>query len=445
MTSSGLNAKENLTYFSNKKEYSLFFTDELYSKVEHLHTALPQTSISVYPDATLKTNGLPTGIACASMSKNAMLLPFILRDPGCGYLMFKLKFNNGRSPDWKQIAGNALDGLATSRSFHDIKNNLLNTFDLSSIINNGLHALSTEKIEIDLNKFIYTNFVKNEKSVLLTNNEIQLLKEDLMALTNTIEIRKLANIKMQDALRMHSIDDQDYIGFIHTGSHVFPKILGEKFVYRICEYAHQNKLFSLDDIDNGVVGVPLNSTLGTEYETWLYAAMNHALVSRYSIFLAVKQELESLLPCEITLLNDNPHAGLFQGKWESEHVAYSTRGVQHIFKQQLSVVAGQKETPAALVTGGVNVNKYNHFISHGTGYHINNQFDYSQVFCQEDQEQYLLDAHDTFYNSKPHYEDCIPYTYSLCRSLKFFEEIGLADTVAFLSPVINIQSEWLKN
>ena len=50
--------------------------------------------IHVFPDATLKSNNFPNGIAIYSLLNETTLIPSLLRDPGCGFLTFKIHTYN---------------------------------------------------------------------------------------------------------------------------------------------------------------------------------------------------------------------------------------------------------------------------------------------------------------------------------------------------------------
>lgn len=420
------------TYFAEPELHDFFFTEELKAVVGRLREALPkEIAISLYSDATLKTNRLPTGIVCRAQSRNAILLPFILRDPGCGFLMFKISTPQ-LSSLWQEKVGILLNNLQQLQRLNQYKNEILTNYGLSNILQKGLAGFN----DLNTNSFRHVNFPTNIDQV-LTSQEIRFLEKDFMSLTNTIEIRKIITVNDNKLLQHQGINPRDFIGFIHTGSHAFPKILGERFVPKICQYAHQTGLFSIDEISQGILGVPLNSELGHEYKNWLQAAMNYALVSRYGMYLVIKKILERVIDGEVTLLDDNIHAGLFTDSLSDE--TYITRGVQHISSDRLTLLAGQRETAAALIVGTRDKNT-TELVGHGTGYIIKNNFDYDATFQRECIEQQLAHAKNTFYNTTPNFSETIPYTFNLQRSLEFYQQYGLARTVALLSPFINIQS-----
>lgn len=400
-----------IKYFAREEQFPFFFSEHLSSVVNTFSNRLgDNTQVWVYPDATVKPNGLPTGTVCFSTPQNTMLMPFILRDPGCGYLTFKIELTESLTNNWHHATGQLLEELINNTEFR-AKN--------FPILNRVADDLLTQ--------------------VQFTAEEKELLQKDFMEVTNTVEIRSILETKQDIGL-----SNNDLIGFVHTGSHIFPRILADRFVYDICEYADQNKLFSLDDIKQGMVGVPFNSTLGQEYYQWLQAAMNHAVNSRQAIYQAIKKTLETTLPCKVTMLQDTTHAGIFTKKTNDNDIIYTTRGVQDI-SNGLNLLAGHRETIAALVMPDVRANDYHNFFAHGTACRIRDNHDYTTHFQQDEIEYYTQLAHNTFYNSNPQYNECLPYTYNLLASLEYFEQIKLAKTAALLGPLINIQSEWLKN
>jgi len=47
------------------------------------------------------------------------------------------------------------------------------------------------------------------------------------------------------------------------------------------------------------------------------------------------------------------------------------------------------------------------------------------------------------YNTEPKFDQCIPYTFNLLTSLKYFHEYNKINPLAILQPLINIQSRSL--
>jgi len=429
-------------YFCSSDQMPFFFTNELTNTVEYLADKLGEKAqVWVYPDANIKPNGLPTGISCASPADETILLPFVLRDPGCGYLVFKLRFIEQPPTDWKnslgQLLSNFVENKTLSKGAQKSK-----SLDINAMLTQGIHALTTQSSEID--KFHDAVFPIGAESIQLTSDESALLHDGFLDVTNTIEIRALHSTSSSpNDLSSYGIETDDYIGFIHTGSEAFPKVLAERFVYDIAEYADLNGLFTLDEIKKGIFGVPSATPLGKEYEMWLRAAMNYALANRYAVYLAMKQEIEAHLPCRLTMINDNVHAGLFNKTVGAESINYSVRGVQRL-SSGLNLLAGQRESIAALVVAGSESKSYQNLICHGTSYHIRQDYDYKAEFSPQDSSAYHQLAEDTFYNTEPQLDECIPYTYNLLQQLHYFKEAGLCETAVTLEPLINIHGSLLK-
>ena len=437
-----------LQYFSETKDYRFFFTDYLQNKVSRLHEALGTSiKLGLYPDAVLKSNGLPTGIACIAKTEDAMLLPLILRDPGCGYLTFKLDFYAAIEENWHLSVGSSLAEIIQAVG-SPLKKALIKNIDLNEVITKGLAALNLTSAEMAF--FSNPSFDIGADKLALSAEETRLLTEELVSVTNTVEIRTVQAIQDRTIAKSYSIKQNDCIGFIHTGSEFFPQILGKRFVAKIAKYAEKNGFFSFEEILSGIFGVPLNTSLGQEYALWLKAAMNYAVVNRYLVYQLLKQFLETQLPCRVSLINDNMHAGLFSKKMNNKAISYATRGVQNIFKAgtaysplSLTLLAGQRETIAALITGGENADEYGNLISHGTGCHIRPYYDYAAHFTTAELDHYLALAKKTFYNTTPNFSEAIPFTFNLLNSLEYFQKIKLARLIAHLAPLINIQSALL--
>jgi hypothetical protein len=374
----------------------------------------PNVSLWIYPDATLKTNKLPTGIVYFSASEDMLLFPAVLRDPGCGFLSFNIEPKK----------------TLTRENYYQI------TKLLDELGNKRQKIPST----IELDTILYSPMPVDKKIVVLTADETDILVKDYMMLTNTIEIKKYHQVENVALLKANHIDPNNLFGFIHSGCFMFPRLLEKRFATRICDYAMDNQLSTLDKIREAIVGVPMNSPLGYEYQQWVNAAMNYAIASRHSLYAAVKEILEKNFDCRITMINDNLHAGLFC----HDNHTFCSRGVQRIEKNKLTLIAGQRETMAALVEGGSECERYHNMIAHGVGFFIRDNYDYSKHFSAEELQTYQRMAKEVVYNTAPQYQECIPFTYNLLASLKDFENIKLAKIVSLLAPIINVQSDLLQ-
>lgn len=432
-------------YFADESQYSFFFLPHLQKIITRLGNALgDNTRIGVYPDATLKSNGLPTGIVYSAKASDAVLLPHVLRDPGCGYLLFSLKFHESVPNNWHAVVGHMIDGLINKYTASIRDRFLERAGGLEKILHHGIGGgdISNE----ELNCFSHPFFPVDSDQIQLQTEEADCLTQDFMNLTNTIEIRQLMNIQDHSTLAKNNINENDYIGFIHNGCHLFPEILGKRFVHRIGKYAIENELFSPEDVKDGIYGVPLDSELGKEYQQWLYAAQNYAVASRYAIYLAIKEQIENVFSCQFNLIKDSPHAGLFEKKDNGETIVYSTRGVQCMqthSESEITLLAGHRETLAALCTPGKAAKTNHNLLGHGTGCHIRDDYNYDTFFTTSEINQYLTLAENAYYNTQANYEECIPYTFNFQTALNYFQATDLATPTAMLAPVINIHSNYL--
>ena len=439
-----LASKAMVKYYANYQQFNHFFTDKLCACVNRMAEKLdPSSQISVYPDATLKTNKLPTGVACISEPSETILLPQLLRDPGCGFLTFKIEFTTQPNSNWQQEAGQLLEKLVNDETVSKESYTLSNE-KLREALEQGLYALNLSNTE--MLPFINRMFPVDSYLFNTTDAEIEAMQTEFLAITNTVEIRKPYKLIQTEILENNQIDENCFIGFIHTGSHVFPRILTERFFYNIAEYSDLNHLFTIEEINDGLFGVHYETALGREFYAWINAAMNYALVSRYYAYKRIKDALENTFDCKLTIISDNVHAGVF----EKNNKIYSVRGVQsltnpHTETPIISLLAGQRETIAALVVAGTHSAKHHDFYAHGTGNHILENYNYENNFSKEEAHNYMHFAKNTFYNSEPDYASCLAYTSHLLSSLEYFNQINLAKPIALLSPFINIQSEWLKS
>jgi len=440
-----------IEYLSPVDLEKYFYPDPMRSAInslENLYQDPHKIKIYLYPDAMFKPNGVPNGLTLKSYYEDTLLVPTILRDPGCGFLSFTLHLQNSIDPDWYLKIGPQLDQLLnkTDKIHLDITKKLFEKISIEDILYFGLSALDLP----NTNKFANLSFTVDKNIVKPTHQELQVLKEDLFTLTNTVEIRKPLEILNKSLFHQYQLDLNDYFCFIHSGGHKFPMLLEDRYMTKICDYAYHHKIASLDMIHKGIFGIPVTSELGQEYYEWIKAAMNYALVSRYGIFYIVKDFLENALSADISMMNDRLHAGVLEEKENSKRIIKSSRGVQEIAKsnvennQAIGVLAGNRETMAVLVASGDAVSQQGAMFSHGTNCQIINDFNYNNKFSNEDMQRILNLAKSAYYNTEPKFNDCIPLTFNLIAALDYFKASKLLKPVLSLSPLINIYGDVMK-
>jgi hypothetical protein len=414
-------------YIINKELVEHFFTDELQRSVLGLSNALNgKGDIKIFTDAMMKGNGLPNGIAVTAPYSETMLFPFLLRDPGCGFLLFKVNGVDQTQSDWTQQIGTALNDFVNHELLTgETRKKIIANLCLKDILFAGLASV-TDRVEND-QCFSDLKFSVDHDFVELENDEQQLLVDDLLNLTNTLEIRSTDSA------------NKDLIGFIHSGCHIFPRILVKKFTAILANFAYEHQLFSLEQIKQGHFGVPINTTLGYQYYQWLKAAMNYALVNRYLLYREIKKFLKEQFNVELTLINDVPHAGIFSTVKNSTEYTVSTRGVQLMSPSQWHLVAGQKESIALLLTAGPRADQHDYLMQHGTSYQIaeiTNDF-----LTTKSSDAYFEAAQNAYYNTDFNIENCSPYAFNILKTFQYHADIGLADLVSVLMPAINIHGK----
>jgi len=192
-------------------------------------------------------------------------------------------------------------------------------------------------------------------------------------------------------------------------------------------------------------GMPIFTELGQKYHTWLNAAMNFALANRFATFLLIKHILQQHLPCEVTMINDRMHAGLFTQKTSMEDHYFMSRGVQPIpaydlhSPHNITVHAGHRETIAALVSG----TQTDRWTTHGSGEYTLEDYRYEQHFDPQTVERYMRQAKNAYYNTVPVFNELLPLTFNTLRAISSLEAAGICQQAAILSPLINIQGRLL--
>lgn len=423
-----------------------FFPDHLKKTVDDLTASLNDNGQArIYTDATVKKNNLPNGFALIAPRERAILLPLLLRDPGCGFLTFKIKGLNQKNANWQETVGSALAVFVNETLLSGkVRDEIIKKIDLKEAIFEGLAPMLSEIEHPE--RFRDIQFSVDRQAVKPSEEEYSALLKDLLNVTNTLEIRKAASVAYSDFSDNETIEQDDLIGFIHTGCDLFAQLLGQRFVYNIAKFADENGLFSVDNIRQGKFGVPLNTPLGYQYYQWLQSAMNYALLNRYLIYQAVQSFLHNQFDCETTLINDVAHAGIFSTKNKGVDCVVSTRGVQPLsyesqpsFAKSLRLVAGQVNSIALLVSADKQAENYDNLIQHGTSYEIADDPQLTQhYFSQETVNSYLNAAKTTFCNASYDTEYYLDYAFNTLITQDYYAQIGLAKSLAVLLPAINI-------
>lgn len=416
----------SLTFRADPDDYNLYFTDSLYAEISAFRRVLPDGyRVEVLPDAAHKTFGLPTGLAVLSPRAATSLYPFLLRDPGCGYTLFRVSGVDVSSAHWQQTVGERLHYALNI-------NHAAPKVDLQAILANGVLPLIEDNAATS---FEYTHFPVDMNEIDLTDTEIAVLGDDLMTLSNTVELKRVFQCDQCSA----QLSEGDVVGFVHAGGLKFPTILKERFLFPIAEYCHEQGLASLAEINAGHFGIPIDTPLGYRYYQWLKAAMNFALANRYLIFQQVKAIVADTLSCTVSMINDRCHAGVFERQHEGQSWVHAVRGVQQVVAGEPILIAGQRETISVLMHNPAPADAAN-LIAHGTGYETQADADYAAI---QENPYYFPYQTGVFYNTVPEFSHYDAYTTNLLHAVSYFEKSGLARPLCLLQPLVNIQSRFL--
>jgi len=440
-----------LKYHASKQHREYYFDPKLQAIMAEVEALYPDTNaanIHVYPDAMFKPNGTPNGIAIETNPNNTLLMPSVLRDPGCGFCCFKLNFKQSPPRNWQQHGGGLLNKYLNSNAAANcaMVTRKIRSTAMQDILHYGLEAIDISKENLAL--FSNTQFNVDPSIVKLTKNELSILESDLCDLTNNLEIRSIKQIFQSKDLQQAGITPNDLIGFIHSGSHEFPGILMRRFLQPTGDLAHFQKAIPVAKIQQGLFGIPLLTDLGQEYHAWLNAAMNYALVSRYGIFLAVQEFYQKHFSATVELINDRIHAGIFTLNSNKNKIIRCLRGVQEIIPQtnnhklNLGLLAGHRETPAYLVTSGNNQDR-NYVFSHGSNAKIEPNHYYSDRYLPDIPHLQTV-VKQAYYNTTPDLSACLPLTYNSTMALKYFSHESIIKPVAMLYPEINVFGHFMR-
>lgn len=174
--------------------------------------------------------------------------------------------------------------------------------------------------------------------------------------------------------------------------------------------------------------------------------MNFALVNRYLIYLSVKAYLNETFNCELTLLNDVTHAGLFVNGEEAPY-AVSTRGIQPLFPHTLAnnfrLIAGQKESIALLVKPIKQDEHEDNWVQHGTSYEIPSKKKVQRFFSDKVAQDYTRAVNETYCNTTIDKDLALPYAFNTLATQQDQVNRGLIKPLAILTPLINVHGQVL--
>ncbi|MBN2469573.1 MAG: hypothetical protein JXN59_02520 [Anaerolineae bacterium] len=274
-----------------------------------------RVAVELFPDAADEDWGIPTGVLLRARAEDALLFPAMLRDPGCGFLVFRLECER-----FSEIQADLCQTLsAWAESFQDREA--------------GLACIARLDLPVGA-------------------EERERIADGFGSIINTLEIRAAYGSSTQD------FADGSLVGFIHGGCEGFAGVLEQRFGLPAAEYTLANGLFPDEAVAQGFFAFPYLSGEGQEYARWLRAGMELSRQSRLCAFGGLSRGMDDFAPgARLHFLWDRAHSGIEIG--DGEVIAY--RGAQRI--GPLALVAGHRETSACLALPGSRGEKA--FICHG--------------------------------------------------------------------------------
>lgn len=371
--------------------------------------------VHLFPEATIKTNKLPNGILVESRVKQTMLMPSILRDPGCGFLLFGI---NQLSPSQLAlIPGHIMAFCKQLEESIPIQQD-----SLIEAMQFGTHFLNDAAFcQVDLESIYY-------------EIDLERLSADLGQITNTLELKTTT----VDG----SCELTDLLGFIHTGSEYFPELIHSKWFPIAADYSYRKHLSSIDAINNGFYGLPDTLDEAWEYQQWILAAMNYCAFKRWWIFGQLKQYLGRHMVLEINLINDRCHAGLFTMEKHKKRYLLQSRGVQLIANDDKPyLVAGQRESLSYLLQKQA-WNCPIDYLGHGTSYQTDDSYDYTSLLGVARSKQCLEQLKQIHANTPLELEKCLAYSFNAFVQKEHMEQFDLQGVALY--PLVNYHGRYLR-
>lgn len=406
------------------EQQSYFYRPELWDTGRHIMTFLSDAhDVHLFPEATLKMNKIPNGLLVRSKKLQTLLMPAILRDPGCGFLIFRL--HNLRGEPTQAIAKTLLQfcqHLEMDEAYFSLshwRDVLCQGVDQYSA---GKEPFSNTRFDLDPDA-LYLELDKDE------------LNRDLTRVSNTIELKTYApaSEKSQEA--------EELLGFIHTGSEYFPAVLHEEWASFAATFCYMHQLASDEQIAQGLFGIPADDEKGYQYQQALKAAMNYCLFKRYWLFHQLRDFLAERFNIMSAIMSDHCHAGLFEVKENNGDYLLQSRGVQLLSHPHLPyLIAGQKESESYLFNTNATTLAY---CGHGTSYAFDAAKNYGQLLGQQDALHCLRQLQHVIANTGIETEKCLPYTYNIRQQKQYLEQFNLK--FIRLYPLFNYQGPYLRS
>lgn len=408
--------KDFLTTHSHPYLEQYFYDDRVRETVTQLQRFLiANHHVHLFQEATIKNNKLPNGILIESSVNQTMLMPAILRDPGCGFILFRIN----------QVSSSQLPLLSShimafckqlEKSTPSLQDFLLEAMQY------GTSFLKTgQYFPVDLESIFY-------------EIELDQLSADLSQITNSLEIRKIDSSGSSEFI--------DLLGFIHSGSEYFPQLIHSKWFQIAADYSYRNKWSSIDDINNGFYGIPDTLDEAREYQQWILAAMNYCSFKRSWLCEQLQQYLQEHMQIEVSLVNDRCHAGLFLVEKDNKEYFLQSRGVQLVKNDQSPyLIAGQRESVSWLVQNKKDNYPFD-YLGHGISYQSDDSRDYKQLLGESLSGECIHHLHQICANTPLESEKCLAYTFNALVQKNYLNASNLQWHTLY--PWVNYHGRYLR-
>jgi hypothetical protein len=401
---------------SDKSLDDYFYSPLLAKRIGELSDFLSSNhEINVYPEATIKPNGMPNGILIKSECKDSILLPSLLRDPGCGFVLFKIK--DVPKPLLTKFCESLLEHCRDiERALPNEKNNIY----LS--LTNGIEWLE------DAKPFFADSVFDVEQKHLYLDICLDELSKDLTSVTNSIELKVIKD-EYQDSSML------TLYGFIHTGSDYLPRYISSKWLKHAARLSYATGLSDSEQIKKGCFGIQFRTDEAQEYRQLISAAMNYCLYKRWWLFSQLNKFAQNKFDFDIELVSDRCHAGLFFQQENAKLFVLQARGVQRLTQQNKhleTLLAGQKESISYLLK--VSQPSY---LGHGTSYSKRNSLS-SLTLPEELRSQFPPIIANTTLDTA----NSVSFNFNIYQQKKYINH--MLSSSFMLIPLMNYQGKYLR-
>lgn len=419
-----------IRYHSNPGLQDYFYDTAVCQSIQNIRAFLgSEHELHVFPEAAVKKNNAPNGILIQGLQNQTILLPSILRDPGCGFLIFSI--DNVLEQQLPELATILLDVCQRLEK-------TLSNIPPEAIID-GVHCGVDPQI-MGSNKTFCQSYFPCDPAPLSGQLDVHMLAADLHQITNSLELKIKTDAEYPALDQGRPIE---ILGCLHTGSDYLPLAIQKYWFQPIVTQCVHEGLSSVEKIiEIGLYGLYDNSEQAYAYRQWIFAAMNFCLFKRAYLFGVLKNELEKRCHLELTLINDRCHAGLFETTLGDQKYWIQSRGVQLTEAEpQYYLMAGQRESRSYLI-------KTKHttqclpYLGHGTSYRVEEKMKYANLLGRQHVEDSIRQLAHIRANTPLKRHHCLAYEFNVLMQTNYLSQFDVA--LISLLPFVNYQGQYLR-